>query len=163
MTTIAYKDGVMACDSDVTTTAMNYRGLSVDKIYCTKGGLVGIGGSCDETQLTEEFFSSIEDPVDIKKQVKKLAKAAEKEDYSMLFVFRNSPNTIYFCDVFEGRITGHHSSTLVDGGCVSIGSGAEFAMGAMAAGWSATGSIEIASMFDLRTGGDIQEFILDET
>lgn len=39
---------------------------------------------------------------------------------------------------------------------IAIGSGCEYALGAMAAGVTAVGAVEIAARFDVNTGGEIQ-------
>lgn len=136
MTTIAYRDGIIACDSLV--TAGGVRVGAVDKIVRSGPLLAGAAGSLGPCQKFLRWVRSGEDLME------------DFEDFD-----EGSEGFVVFAD-------GSIASFDDDGRCdyrapyIAIGSGASFALGAMAHGASAEEAVRAASEHDTLTGLPIQ-------
>jgi hypothetical protein len=142
MTTIAYKDGVMASDSCISGGG-TWR-ASVAKVGKTStGALYGWAGEADIREALN-LIDRIHTPDDLpsKREI-----AHTQTDFSLLIAF--GPNEVYsiHCNECEdGRYQGYVN--IANLGFASIGSGSEIATGALAAGASAVDAVKIATEFD---------------
>jgi hypothetical protein len=151
MTTIAYRDGVMACDSCWSLNGSLVDTLS-DKIYRLKSGaLLGQCGSNDARPMIKLL-----DNAKSEKQMPSYEEiCAVKVSGMYLLVL---PNRRMF--KFQTTALAHEQWTddLLDLGMwrieqpfTAVGSGSEFAIGAMAAGKSAAEAIRIACRLDINS------------
>jgi ATP-dependent protease HslVU (ClpYQ) peptidase subunit len=142
MTTLAYKDGILAFDGKITagnmvTTLNSRKGIATDKYLAAAAGLSSFCGAFLEWVKTDF------DPVKVPKTPNgKLC------DIVGLVIDRKGTLTEYCDDLLPlkvGRVPFY-----------ARGSGREVATGAMAAGASAEEAVRIASKFDIYTGGRIR-------
>lgn len=145
MTTIAYKDGLMAADTMMT------RGdecvVGAVKIFQTSQFLVGMSGSMSNFLPLQGLFEEYES---------RLFKGSD-----LWQVWKDAPD--YgggFCALIvdeDGDIWNAIDGppVLVPSAFDAIGTGSSYAMGAMAAGLSAADAVEIAMKFDCNTGGNV--------
>lgn len=158
MTTIAYKDGFMAADSKVTANGAHVTRLF--KIHrLSSGALLGVCGDADcrdVVALLDKCKSSRSLP-------SREALAKTKTDFGGILVLRNG-------DVYDVDIG--HDEDVKDwfGGIVpikegyhSVGSGSEFALGAMAAGVNAAQAVRVACKYDVNSGEPVRVVPLKET
>lgn len=136
MTTIAYKDGVLAADTQV--TASSCRVGSSRKI-----GMIGpvMWGAAGVLPLCQRFDAWVRggckgDPPPMKD---------------------TDGDTAEAIIVFDGRVVCFRSDGLdhITSPFYANGSGWRFAMGAMAAGASAVDAVRAAAVLDVHTGGEI--------
>lgn len=142
MTTIAYKDGKLAFDSKVTAggthTGFMTKGKKTSKF------LIAGCGSCEDLQAFIDWMDAGGVVAD-----KKLFGLADREvDMAALVV--NKKNMVFH---YEGRLYPYE----VNSEYHAMGSGADFALGAMASGSSAQQAVRIASKLDTSTGGVVKE------
>lgn len=132
MTTIAYKNGILAADSAVTINNM-YAG-KVNKITYDeeKKVAIGISGNMFVSTLVDKIVAYMNG---------ELEKPPEFEDTDILIV---KDGKVY---VYQGE----HYPVLLESDFASIGSGSQIAMGAMAAGATAEEAVSIASEMDVFT------------
>lgn len=134
MTTVAYKDGIMAADRQTDVPSGN---AGVTKLKRRDDAVyAGTGCSSDIAALADWYFSNR----------MALAKyTARKND---------DPNAELLVMHDDGRVfwTGWGCSPSEVSGFVAIGSGAEYAVGAMARGAHPGEAVEIAARFDESTG-----------
>jgi ATP-dependent protease HslVU (ClpYQ) peptidase subunit len=166
MTTVAYKDGVMASDSQASSGKFSWAGVVNQKIYYTGGGLVGVAGTADELPITDEWLDSIKSSKDLKPACETLIQDSF-EHYQLLFVFEDDPSYFHIANVFpEKSEDGAHytcwAGWLETGYGIAIGTGDDFAMPAMAAGSTAEQAVAIASQYDAASGGRIDIAYLPE-
>lgn len=137
MTTIAFRDGIMAADSRAYSGRNLYVGMK-RKIHRVNGMLVGISSSTvgvpeKVRRLIEDngIEGSFEDPLDC----------------SAIVVTRDG-RVFYFdkSDTFSGPVQSEF---------LAIGSGEDYAMGAMAHGASAEDAVRIAIQYDPWSAGEI--------
>lgn len=144
MSTIAYRDGIMAADS--LCVGADTRWGEVEKIIAGDGCMGGAVGP-----------------------------AAAAASYCRWITDRCTDDDMYFGDAFddaEGLLvladrtiwcwSGKRRLFKLDTPFTAIGSGAKIAMGAMAMGASAEKAVQIASQFDVYTGGRITTLALDQ-
>lgn len=140
MTTIAYKDGVVAADSLVTEGSR--RVGYTDKLYrLHDGSVVALAGSLSLIRPVLRWFEnrrSRENPPE------------EVKDDGISEVVRFTP---------EGDIEVYERGNIVPFDSLNefyaFGSGASYALGAMTNGASPAEAVKIASEYDIFTGGDI--------
>lgn len=141
MTTIAYKDGVLAADSQLTLDDVAY--LSSDKITIISTRLVIAGaGDANECMRMENWFRKV--GTDWEKEL--ATKPTVKKSYEAIVISDGKPYTI-FKDGFLDSLA--HPF-------FALGSGWKFAMAAMHLGKSATEAILLASVFDVNTNDRIR-------
>jgi 20S proteasome alpha/beta subunit len=142
MTTIAYRKGVLAADTQM------IQGTSIIG-YITKivrrddGALCGAAGDLAWAQAFHRWFLAGEegDPP-----------AFDDDGCKGLVIRRRKPIEVFeSCGAFEFKPP-----------YVSIGSGKEFALGAMHAGASAIEAVKAAMAFDPSTGGDLMVLTHDK-
>lgn len=140
MTTIAVKDGVMACDSQVTTGWMRSN-LKFDKVMKWKGAYYGFCGDCHYINIAKEYIKGelkLENlPTDM------------KVDYLKL----DSDGSAY-----KYTIKGGKESYMECGEFCAIGSGAEYAIVALSCGKSAVEAVKEACKWDVFSGGKIKSY-----
>lgn len=139
MTTVAYRDGVMAADTAATwDMGGNYRTRSV-KIYRSRGCLIGICGDYYAAQMFVDWFEENEEG-------ENRPASSEAGDFLAMVAYPNG--RLYTVNCFY---------TLVeeDSNFFAIGSGAAYALSAMELGLSAPAAVEHAAKFDIYTGGEI--------
>lgn len=134
MTTIAYKDGVIAADSLIVGDYAEPG--TYNKLYKVSGGYVGGAGAVPQIKLFIRWFRD---------QSKPKPDPALLKDFEALVV-RNDGTLLYYDKILEPMD--------VVPPC-AIGSGGGIAMGAMIAGATAVRAVEIARILDVHTGGKI--------
>lgn len=139
MTTIAYnhRDKELAADSQGTCGYNKVSG-NIVKIIRVKVGWVGFCGSVADSHELVEALNGL----DVKGDLSKLEFGA---------IVLPDKGRAYICEVSSlGKLTKLY---LTDHWCV--GSGADLALGAMAAGASAKEAVKIATKYDIYSGGRI--------
>lgn len=141
ITTIAYKDGVIAMDSRVTGDTVIYGHTTKGK--ATKDYLAAAAGGLQEVQAFLDWVDAGYKQEDKKKF------GLEGREVEIQAIVVDKKKNIYF---FEDRLY----PFCVNAAFHALGSGTEIAMGAMAAGASAYSALKIASQYDSATGGPIK-------
>lgn len=145
MTTIAYRDGVLAADSltHATTESAGEVLYPCEKLFRRTVGrgkqrrevLIGTAGEASPSSLFVEWYGS----------GKPRPKCFKKADFQILLV---EPTGVFETDescVLQRVVGPYHA----------IGSGRKAAFAAMACGKTALEAVAIAAMFDPYTGGEI--------
>lgn len=144
MTTIAYKDGILAGDSQMTRG--DEKCIGVQKVFKTAHFLVGFAGSFSNVmpvyRWLTEYERHVTDPAQMYLEWHTVPEYGD--GYSLLLVDR--AGGIWTA----GK---NNPPVYVPGGFDATGSGSEFALGAMAAGASAPEAVAIAAKYDIYTGG----------
>jgi hypothetical protein len=137
MTTIAYRKPFLAAD-------MRSSGwVKLHKIFpLGNDGYVAGAGYYDQVVEVATWLSSGSDP-------EKRPSIPDSDDSSNILIV-DGGGVCYWLTVPYLR------PIKIEEPFIAIGSGAEFAMGAMAAGASATRAVEIAAMYDPSTGDGVQ-------
>lgn len=150
VTVIAYRDGVMAADSLLTSNGM-YQGEAV-KVRDINGCLVGISGTWG---VACELFSWFEDECAdrIKRPPATIHVDDDKYPVNMLIVNKRNGAVFY--------IDGLGFPQSVTSKFFAIGSGANVAMGAMEMGADAVKAVKVACKYDSYCGGRIRVVKLD--
>lgn len=145
MTTIAYRDGIMAADS--LCSGNNTRWGELEKITRGDGCIAGACGSATTAATfrhwVENILVSTEDPFG--------CDVADTEADGLLV----TSDGVIWCWGGKPRMF------RPDAPFTAIGSGAKIAIGAMAMGASAAKAVEIAAQFDVYTGGRITTLSLE--
>jgi len=143
MTTITFKDKVMASDSHIVGAYIDQ--LSADKIYQCGNFLIGCAGAVSDIKKFISYIDNGWREIDLPK---------EAVDTFEALAYDMSDGQLWY---YDGSYTG------VETGEISaIGSGQGFAMGAMLAGADASEAVAIASELDPYTGGEIKIYHLEE-
>lgn len=150
MTVIAYRDGVMACDScwsdngTVSTLQTKMRRLS-------SGAILGSAGACDSRDV-EALLDKIKTPVHLPTAE---ALSRMRLDYAGLIVFPRGPRIFKIvCTGIEptnwdGERDHEYGLWEIAFPFAAIGSGTKLAIGALSAGKSAKDAVAIACRWDL--------------
>lgn len=149
MTTIAFRDGVIAADSQLTHGSRILGG--VRKIFKHGDYIYGLAGGFARTQALKAFIES---------KGERCAGSLPSTDHNNeceAEAFRFGPSGIEFYESLISRPAGEASISwnLLDAEFCSIGTGCGFAMGAMAAGASAAEAVAIACRYDVYSGGEV--------
>jgi ATP-dependent protease HslVU (ClpYQ) peptidase subunit len=140
MTTIAYRDGVLAADTRVTRGGYIMPGHFCKIGRSPSGDLVGISGNCAKADgFLRAVINGTADPT------------APEEGVTALVI---SP---------DGRITVHEAAGRFDitgAEFWAIGSGTSAALGALHAGASAEEAVRIAMLIDNDSGGEVNSLRL---
>lgn len=139
LTTIAYDGKTIAADSKISGD-INSRSSKLLTLLSLPGAFGGFAGDVAEAH---RFFRQFDGEPD----------SAPAGDYDVLVVYP------------DGRVVHHNGSGLsldVTGQRYGLGSGSEYAMGAMAAGKSATEAVEIACELDNDSGGPVETMKVPE-
>lgn len=140
MTTIAYRDGVLAADTLITA------GNSRDG-FCTKIAKRGavLAAAAGSLPLACGFLAWFDCGLPAGREPK--MQGAEKDDYAIGKIFTPTGIILTFSDC---------GWSLRRAPFYSFGSGADYAVGAMARGASAAEAVAVAIQFDVGTGGEIE-------
>lgn len=154
MTTIAYKDGIMAGDTQVTWGSEADYGIV--KVYRTKKHLLGISGNWALHRPYFDWIMKIETDLACPTECYRY-----KED--LLVDFNDSSGTLILVNESQQiwSIQEADSACFINRTHMSIGSGNKYAQGAMASGLSAPLAVAVASNFDVYTGGSIAYVTFD--
>lgn len=148
MTTVAYKDGLMACDS--CWTLGDHQVTSLTKIYrLQSGALLGQAGDNDAREM-ENFLAKVKTPKGLPLRKELLDLRVEFEGLLVLptkHIFRVS------CREDPLAYNDEVGFTPISRKYAACGSGTEFAIGAMAAGKTAREAVMIAAEHDINTRG----------
>jgi ATP-dependent HslUV protease subunit HslV len=139
MTTIAYKDGILAADT--LTTCGNHRDGYAPKAHKVGGVLIACSGTSTYCQAFVEWVRGGREG---KSPLVGLADA----DACNAVVIGPESDVEVWCSAGSWRTT-------PGDGIYALGSGQEYAYGAMAMGASAIEAVKIAMRFDVKTGGDV--------
>lgn len=151
MTTIAYKDGIMAGD----TLAMDPHGL---KEYVSKVTAVDIDGdtwlfgSAGESSIAAKLLKQIEQCAHIK-DVISMDIEGDPDDKNSALLCRGDAVFRKVVSMWWRVSRNYHA----------IGSGRDYALAAMYCGKSASEAVEIAKGFDGYTGGDVEVIADDQS
>lgn len=135
MTTIAYRDGVLATDSQCTDNGLRcYR----KKIWSIGGDIITVAGDlCPAMKFIEWYGGDKEmDKID--------------GDFECLVIKASGRMYTYDSNLVP------LGARLLKGGYVAFGSGRDFAIGAMRMGADAKSAIRIACEYDCYSGGRVQ-------
>lgn len=153
MTTIAYKRGIMACDSCWTDGGAQIQQTSLVKIIRTSvGALLGSSGDND--------CRAVELLVDKVKSFDKLPTAAQfaeiKCDYQGILVFKSGEAVLIEIEEPESADGVWKAAVYrANRGCVAAGTGGNIAIGAMEAGLTAAQAVTIACKWDVNSKGPV--------
>ena len=143
MTTIAFRDGVIASDSIAVEDDMI---TQVVKIHRSRGCIIGLAGDFYAGYLFLEWFEENEDG-------ENRPGASETGDFSAIVLFPDG--RLYTCD-------GHYVLAPELSAYYAIGSGAAYAMSAMKLGLSAEAAVAHAIGFDVNSGGEVKTMRLED-
>lgn len=143
MTTIAYRDGIIA--SDTRGTDENYHpGIyRCEKLFRKDGAIIGTAGGDAEGMVFVDWYGTKKKPPE--------RLVAGDADFCCLVL---TPDGLFWYDKWcrPNRILDEF---------YAVGSGAPYAVGAMAMGASADHAVSIAMRYDCYTGGDIVTMTLE--
>ena len=143
MSTIAYKDGIIARDSRRLDNGQIVSDKA-DKLYIMDNVYFFLCGCvCDYQFLIDAYFG------------KTLNKDIAIEAVALVV----DGLDLYEANVFEGRIT---KVPLMKDEICAYGTGGNIALGAMESGKSAVEAVEIAKLRDSRTGGEVRTFTIHD-
>lgn len=151
MTTIAYKDGVMASDSLAAAGTMNTG--DTPKVFRIHGCLVGISGTARLIRVFTDWFAEHMDSGDVPPIAPNFLEPKVGSEDS-IYAIVVTPN---------GKIWKYEDGLApwpLDCKFIACGSGRDFAMGAMAMGAGAVKAVEVAKSLDAFTGGKTVAFTL---
>ena len=139
MTTIAYKDGVLAADSACVCDGV-YEGR-VEKVVRSNAlnAYIAVSGNLANQAIFQRWLES----------GARESEKPELDDFSAMVVRGDGAVTQYDKLLEEFRIYGEF---------FAIGSGRELAVGAMAAGATAVEAVEVACRFDTSSHGPVDVF-----
>lgn len=146
MTTLAYRNGVLASDSQITFGGMRYaRARKIARL--PNGALVGICGSLAQGAKLMEFL--IQNDGDLSEELLK-----SLPDVNALLIMPDRSVMI-----LEGGKRG--GAAPIDGEFFADGSGGSFALAAMCGGADAVRAVEIAADLDIHTSLPVQSLALE--
>lgn len=157
MTTIAYRDGIMAAEGKMTLGDMVIK-LDTEKVFWVNNHLVGVCGRARAINTFVTWLQKMTDYHIVNQEVGELVDLVppaleDDEGYSALVVTQSRQVLMY-----EGN-------TPIDMGLdvpMSVGSGSCFALAAMKAGNSAEEAVKVACELDVYSGGEITVVQLEE-
>jgi hypothetical protein len=160
MTTIAYKDGIMACDSCWSENkAVDTLQTKIERL--PSGALLGSAGDNDNRQM-KRLFVNVKTPAALPDKAAILAIRCE---YAGILVL---PKGRVFKISATHMSEAHWGADFADdvglweisGPFCAIGTGKEFALGAMAAGKDAVEAVRIACRFDINSRPPVHQVAL---
>ena len=148
MTTVAYRDGVIVADSMITVG--NEKRYINNKVFSTKFFVVGVSGEIAYIPAIKKWLEENEaDFTDINQMLKAYDSSPIKDkDIGLLLVDRNRK-------IYMSR-NGEHFIP-IKGPFETLGSGGDYARGAMAAGMTAEDAVKVARKYDPYTGGRLHK------
>lgn len=145
MTTIVFRDGLMACDTQHTYDETKFFG--VKKIEGGQNSVMGIAGASRFAHCAFEWWRSVDENEATDVHEWHLQRQLLAEDIVMLVAHKSQ-------GIFRLDCTGR--ATQIHDKYAALGTGAQAALGAMAMGATAVQAIDVAIKYDLYTGGDIR-------
>lgn len=150
MTTIAYKDGVLAADSMMTGGSVPFRFATVDKItHCNDRAV--IGAAAGHYRAYPTFLEWIEAGAE--------GNAPQVEEEAEGVLIRACAGKAPEIWLWSG---GQTLIRLPDDAFVALGSGERFALGAMFAGADAIDAVRCGISYDSASGGPIKHLKIGE-
>ena len=137
MTTVAYRDGVMACDSLLTG---GFKSVIKDKVIKGRDATVGFCGDAIAAYSSAMYLAG---------EVQDRPAASSKDDVLFL-VYRDGDLFLADSELRELPLDGNKF--------YAIGSGEQAAMTAMYMGASATEAVKMAIKVDENSGGRVKEY-----
>lgn len=143
MTTVAYKDGVLAADRRVTFGAV--KDAFSTKIARGQNGLIGVAGALTLSRRALRWF--------VEGETSERPAFSLGDKIAQAIIVRPSGALEFHDDAGWAQIETSQPY-------YALGTGAEFAYGAMASGASAVEAVEIASRFDLQSGDGVDSLAI---
>ena len=143
MTTIAFRDGIIAADSQETHT--NGRITECKKLFLVDGKIIGTAGDSYTGRIFVDWFergARMEDVPD-------LSHVTSDEDFECLVI--EDKDNVYTINRFFQK---YHVE--MPDGFYAIGWGSSYAMAAMDMGADAKKAVQISAKYDAYTGGKIK-------
>jgi 20S proteasome alpha/beta subunit len=137
MTTIAYKDGVLASDGKITAGGC-VTNLTSKKIFRVNSAWIGVCGTVADWGLVVDYLNNNGTPI---------PPTAEFD-----CIYMPDKGKAVILEVCKGGIL----REIAFAPPFAIGSGGNFAIGAMAHGASAIEAVKIACKYDVYSGGKVQ-------
>lgn len=158
MTTIAFKDGVMACDSKCTDDDGAFFSRTQKIFRLANNALLGTAGDGDVREVIDVF-----DTCAPKRLPSKQKLADTKTDFAGLLAFPGG--RLFGVDIQHCKNRSEWTAQVVEieERIAACGSGHQFAIGAMAAGRSAAEAVAIACRYDSYSQGPIKEISVKVT
>lgn len=154
MTTIAYKDGVMASDSQCTDdfSAFLTKTRKIDRLQ--NGALLGQAGDADSREISALLSKATPKKLPSRKEL-----GDTKTKFHGILAFPNSRVFLVCVEASgEGSDGGWRGEVVeIEERMCAVGSGYQFALGAMAAGKSAKQAVEIACRYDIYSRSPVRE------
>lgn len=136
MTTVAYRNGALAADTQMTDGTTKSAGRKI--IYVReKRAWIGVAGAVCDCQKFIRFFSDEEDADEMD----------DDDDYTALVMHDDGRVECWTSDLKKDQ--------LEPGAFYAIGSGGPVALGAMHMGADARRAVEVSMVVDLHTGGEV--------
>ena len=148
MTVVAYKDGIIACDSQISVGDSAWS--NVKKIKRVKGWLIGAAGNLDMLTLFLQKF----DPafIEAHKNFPALSSQGKNEDFEGIVISPTSE--IYYLET-SGIVTKLNTE-----GFIAIGCGSTAAMACMAVGADAVTAVRTTMKYNKGCGGKLYKLEL---
>lgn len=137
MTTIAFKDGVLASDGKITTGGC-ITNLNSKKIFRVDSAWIGVCGTVADWGLLIDYLNNANAPI------------PPNAEFDCIYMPDRGKAVIL--EVCKGGMLREISFQQP----FAIGSGGAYAIGAMAAGSSAVEAVKIACKYDVYSGGKVQ-------
>jgi hypothetical protein len=162
MTTIAYRDGVLAADSGVFDVESNLHEGATQKVFLLTGGLLYAGAGDVDDRAIRTLLDNVRSPDQLPSSTDLLATDTE---ISAVVVFPDGQVfTVTTSYGDEDKDTPHLDWCAeiipIKAPYVAIGSGKQIALGALCAGKSAVQAVEAACEHNVWTRGPVQSLKL---
>lgn len=155
MTTVAIKDNIVACDSQV-SVGYTISSLDGEKAAKINGCIVAGAGSYAQVVKFRQWFTEHSDALIAQQDNPTvnipLPQNLQEDEFLGVVLYPDGELMLY-----EGRT----DVAIPQNQPFAIGSGSDFAMAAMRAGKDAKGAVEIASELDVFSGGEVKVYELD--
>lgn len=161
MTTIAYKDGIMAADSKI-TSGDDYMGRCNKVVRLPYGHLLGMSGDADERDFVE-LLSKVRS---VKNLPTRAILVTLKQAIRGLLVLKSGH--VFYVEVYydENAPDGDtaYTAQIIEchERCAAMGNGFRYALGAMEAGASAERAVHVACKYDTATGLPVKVYKLHD-
>lgn len=139
MTTVVYKSGVMAADTRITLGGHVVSDAKQKIFKLPDGSVVGVAGGAAQFETFLEDISQMTNPIQY-----------QNDELDSLEAILVKNGSVFAFEGASGRFI-----ELGEVEVAAIGSGGDFAIGAMAAGASPAEAVEIAARYDAMTGGSV--------
>jgi ATP-dependent protease HslVU (ClpYQ) peptidase subunit len=137
MTTVAYKEGILASDGR-STYHDTIECENTQKIFKVENGWIGFAGTLCHFEVLLKHLK--DNSVYI------------RDDVDIYAIFVNAKRQVFSIEIYQNSV---HYVRVSD--VYAVGSGAMYALGAMAAGATAEQAIKIASKYDIGTNNRVKK------